>query len=163
MKKIVIFCLFFLALNAVVYCGQLSKIELTDGSVINGEIVSYANSIYTINTPTFGEIKVGVGKISKIKPVKQVSSGASNSPILQANNPIQSQVSTYGQTLMQNPGNAAMLIDLSSNPELQAMASDPEILEAAKTNDIQALMKNPKFMDIVNSPEMQEAVNKLKK
>ena len=163
MKKIIILCLVFFALNTIVYCGQLSKIELTDGSVINGEIVSYANSIYTINTPTFGEIKVGVGKISKIESAKYVSPGTSISPVLQADNPTPSQVSAYGQTLMQNPENAAILIDLSSNPELKAMASDPEILEAAKTNDIQALMKNPKFMNIVNSSKMQEAVEKLKK
>ena len=62
MKKIIIFCLLSLALNAAAYCGQLSKIELTDGSIVNGEIVSYANSVYTINTTTFGEIKVGAAR-----------------------------------------------------------------------------------------------------
>ncbi len=163
MKKIIIACSLFFMLNAASYGGQLSKIELSDGSVINGEIVFYAKGIYTINTPTFGEIKVGAGKVSKIESVKYVSTDTSATPILQANNPTPSQVSAYSQTLMQNPENAAIFIDLTSNPGLQAMANDPAILEAAKANDIQALMKNSKFMDIVNSPEMQEAVKKIKK
>lgn len=163
MKKIIILCSFIFALNAVVYCGQLSKIELTDGSVINGEIISYADGAYTIKTANFGEIKVGSGKVLKIESANYVSSGRSIDAIPQANNPTQSQVSAYSQTLMQNPENAAIFINLTSNPELQAMANDPEILEAAKANDIQALMKNAKFMDIVNSPEMQEAVKKIKK
>ncbi|MFA6357976.1 MAG: hypothetical protein WCY09_04855 [Candidatus Omnitrophota bacterium] len=163
MKKFIVFCALFFALNTAVYCAQLSKIELSDGSVINGEIVSYLNGIYTINTTTVGEMKVGSEKISKIESVKSAPSGIPASPILQGNNPNQSQVNAYGQALMQNPENAAVLISLTSNPELQAMASDPEIIEAAKTNNIQALMKNPRFMNMVNSPEMQEAVKKLKK
>ena len=127
---------------------------MVDGSVINGEIVSYADGIYTINTPTFGAMKVEAKKVSKIE---------STSPIAQADNPTPSQVSTYGQKLMDNPENAAIVVGLTSNPGLQEMANDPEILEAAKKNDIQALMKNPKFMNIVNSPEIQEAAKKLKK
>ena len=162
MKKIIIFCSFFLALNAVAYCGQLSKIELTDGSVINGEIVSYANSVYTINTTTFGEIKVGAAKVAKIESVNYVSPAASIRPIVQTNNSTQSQVSTYGQTLMKNPENAAIFKGLASDPELQEIAKDPQLQDAAKAGDIQALLKNPKFMNIVNSPEVQEAVKKLK-
>ena len=163
MKKILMFLLCIFALTTILYCGQPSKIELTDGSIINGEVVSYTNGVYTINTPTFGEIKVGAKKVSKIESVSYTLPGTSANPIAQTDNPTQSQVSTYGQKLMENPENAAIVVGLTSNPALQDMAADPEIMEAAKKNDIQALMKNPKFMNIVNSPEMQEAVKKLKK
>ena len=163
MKKIIIFCLLSLALNAAAYCGQLSKIELTDGSIINGEIVSFANGVYTINTSTFGEIKVGSEKVSKIESVNYTLPYTSISPIAQTNNLAGSQVSAYGQTLMKNPENTAIVTGLTKDPGLQEIARDPELQAAAKTGDIQALLKNPKFMDIVNSPEVQEAVKKLKK
>ena len=163
MKKIIMFCSLIFLLSSAAYCGQLSKIELADGTVINGEIVSYTNGVYTINTANFGEIKVGGGKVSKIESANLLLPGAAVKPLVQTSDPVQSQVSTYGQTLMENPENAAIVVGLTSNPELQEMAKDPEILDAAKRNDIQALMKNPKFMNIVNSPEMQEAVKKLKK
>jgi len=163
LKKIIIFCSILFVLNATAFCGQPSKIELTDGSVINGEIVSYADSVYTINTTNLGAIKVGAAKVAKIESANYASSAASASSALQTNTPTPSQVATYGQTLMENPENAAIVVGLTSNPELQEMAKDPEILAAAKRNDIQALMKNPKFMNIVNSPEMQDAVKKIKK
>lgn len=162
MKKAIIFYLFLLALNAVAYCGQLSKIELTDGSVINGEIVSYTNSVYTINTTTFGEIKVEAVKVAKIESANYASPATSFSSIVQTNNPTQSQVSTYGQTLIKNPENTAIITGLASDPGLQEVARDPQIQDAVKTGDMQALMKNAKFMDIVNNPKMQEALKKLK-
>ena len=163
MKKIIVLCSFFLMLNATAYCGQTSKIELADGSVINGEVVSYINNVYTIKTTTFGEIRIGVEKISRIESSNYASPNTPVAPIAQTNIPTQSQVSSYSQTLMKNPENSALVLELTNNPKLQELANDPEILEAAKANDLQALMKNAKFMDIVNSPEMQEAVKKVKK
>ena len=162
MKKIIIFCLFFLALNAAAYCGQVSKIELTDGSVINGEIVSYVNNVYTINTATFGVIKVGVEKVSKIESANYALSHTSINPNVQKENPAQSQVSTYGQMLMKNPENAAIMTGLASDSQFQEMARDPQVQDAVKAGDLQALMKNTKFMNIVNSPEVQESLKKLK-
>lgn len=162
MKKFIIFCLLFLGLNITAYGGGLSKIELTDGSILNGEIVSYLNGIYTINTANFGVIKVSSTKVSKIESVNNVLPNTPINFVPQSNNPTQSQVSTYGQTLMKNPENAAIFKELTSNPGLQKMASDPQVQAVAKTGDIQSLMDNPEFMKIVNSPEIQESVKKLK-
>ena len=162
MKKIIIFCLLFLALNIAAYGGGLSKIELTDGSILNGEIVSYINGVYTINTANFGTIKVNSTKISKIESVNNVLPNTPINLTPQSSNLTQSQVSTYGQTLMNNPENTAIFKELVNNPGLQKMASDPQVQAVAKTGDIQSLMDNPEFMKIVNSPEVQESVKKLK-
>lgn len=163
MNKFIFFGLFCLALNTAVYGGALSKIELADGSVINGEVVSYVNGVYTINTATFGEMKIGGEKVHKIESANYSSASVPISPVIQTNDPVAAQVSTYGQTLMKNPENAALIAGLSQNSGLQAIANDPELQNAAKKGDIQALLNNPKFMGIVNSPEVQEAVKKLKK
>ena len=163
LKNILIFCLFFFAFNTAAYCEQLSKIELSDGSVINGEIVTLVNGVYTIkNTATFGEIKVGSEKISKIETANSALSDRPTNLIDQGNNPDQSQVSAYGQALMKNPENAAIVTGLAKDPDLRELAKDPELQNAAKKGDIQALLKNPKFMDIVNSAEVQESLKKLK-
>jgi len=161
--KIIIFCLLSLVLAATAYCGQLSKIELTDGSVINGEIVSFVNGVYTINTTTFGEVKLEAKKVFKIESANPVMSGTLTNPAAQKDSSTSSLVSTYGQKLMENPENASIVTGLAGNAKLQAVANDPQIQNAAKAGDIQSLLENPKFMEIVNSPEMQEAIKKLKK
>ncbi|HNW38933.1 MAG TPA: hypothetical protein PL125_05320 [Candidatus Omnitrophota bacterium] len=164
MKKIIIACSFFCAVNIAGYCGQVSKIELVDGSVINGEIVSYLNGVYTVNTASVGEVKVAGDKVAKIEAAKYASSGTLTTDlVVKADDPASSQVSAYGKKLMKNPENVAVIKNVIGDPKLQEIAQDPQLQEAAQKGDIQALLKNPKFMEMVNSQEMQEAVKKLKK
>jgi len=162
LKRIIIFCAFFLAFNAAAYCAQVSRIELTDGSVINGEITSYVGGVYTINTATSGEITVGAANVSKIESANSPAVSTPISSAVQENGPVQPQVDSYRQQLMSNPGNAAIVTGLAVTPEIQELVKDPQIVEAAKAGDIQALMKKKKFMNIVNSPQVQEAFKKLK-
>ena len=146
MKRTIIVCLFFLGLSAAGYCGQASKIQLIDGSVINGEIISLSEGIYTINTPSLGQIKLEGAKVSKIE----------------TGNLSQSQVESYGKTLMEDPKNAAIVTELASDSQFQALAKDPQIAEAAKAGDIQAMMKSEKFKAILENPKLKETIKKLK-
>lgn len=155
--------MFSLVLSSAAYCGQSSRIELTDGSVINGEIVSLSNGTYTVNTGTLGEVKLEASKISQIKtansPAFNIPSGIPG----QAQTFTAPNIESYKQKLMSDPGNAAVVKGLVANPRIQEIAKDPQIEQAVKAGDMQALMNNPKFMEMVNSPEMQEGIKKLKK
>jgi hypothetical protein len=155
MKKNIIFVLIFLSLNVAVYCGQPGRIELTDGSVINGEIVSYVNGVYTINSSVFGEITLDATKVSRIESEKNEPK---NSQVIST----QAQVESYKQALMSNPESAAIIAGLAADPQIQKLANDPQIQGAVKSGDFETLIKNEKFMDFVNSSKLQEAVKKLK-
>ncbi len=161
MNKIISFTILFLGLTFTAYCGQQSRIELTDGSVINGEIISFLNGIYTINTASFGEIKIEAAKVSRIEASNAVS-GASSAPLNQKVNLTPDQLNNYSQEIMSNPDNAAIITNLASDPEIQAVARDPEIQRALKAGDIDALSKNEKFQSILNNPKVQEAVGDIK-
>lgn len=149
--KTIVFCLCFLALNAAAYCGQVNRVELSDGTVINGELTSYADGVYTIRSSGLGEIKIEASKVSKIESL--------NSPLMSTSLP---QTGDYQKGLMSDPGNAAIVSGLGSDPGIQELAKDPQVIKAAETGDIQALMKNEKFMDIVNNPRIQEEIKKIK-
>ncbi|MDO8661983.1 MAG: hypothetical protein Q7K98_02015 [Candidatus Omnitrophota bacterium] len=155
MKKYIIFLLFFLALNINVYCGQESRIELTDGSVLNGEVTSLASGTYTINTASMGVIKIDAAKVAKIESVK-------SSALSSAINLTPAQINSYKQKIMGNPDAAAAIKSLSANPQIKALAEDPEIVNAAKSGNIQELFSNKKFTDVLESPEIQETAKKIK-
>lgn len=146
----------FFALSPLAYCGEPSRVELTDGSVINGEVVSLANGVYTVNSSAFGEIKIDAAKVSKIESVKP-SLPSINGKIDPAT------IESYKQSLLNNKENVAALSGLAANPSIQDLAKDPQVVAAAKAGDIQALLNNKKFTDVVSDPDVQETIKKLKK
>jgi len=162
LKKIFGFGCLILACSTLAYSGQLNKIELTDGSIINGEIISYSDGNYIINTAAFGKITVDGKKVSKVESFNYALTETSVTPIVQTNDLTSSQVSAYGQKLLNDPENAAIFKGLTNNVALQEIVRDAEIQNAAQAGDLQALLSNPKFMNIVNSPEVQEAAKKIK-
>jgi hypothetical protein len=162
LKKYIIFLLFFLALGISGYCGQASRIELTDGSVVNGEVTSLANGSYTINTASLGVIKIDAAKVAKIESVKSSPLNAPFDAGTQLNKLTPTQINNYRQKLMSNPDNAAVIKNLAANPKIKALAEDPEIVKAAKSGNIQELINNKKFTDAVDSPETEEAAKEIK-
>lgn len=161
MKKAVIFCLLVLVLPLAAYCQQESRIELTDGSVINGEIVSFVNGVYTVNTSAFGQIKIGTGQVAKVQSVNPSVSPLGTSPF-QTSNPVAAGLDGYKQKVLNNPENTAIITGLATDPQIQDLAEDPQIINAAKSGDIQALMQNKKFMDVINDPRFREEMDRLK-
>lgn len=162
LKGIIIFCSILLALHAVAYCGQVNRILLFDGSIINGEIVAYENGIYVIRTANLGEIKVESAKVFRIDSISYPSVGTPATSATQSKITTQSRIDSLRQELMSDPESAAIIMTLAADPEIQEMAKDPWIQDAVKSGDIQALMKNETFMDKVNNPSVQDAVKRLK-
>jgi hypothetical protein len=158
MKKIIFCCLFIFSLSLSAYCGQQSKILLTDGSVLNGEITSYLNGIYTVKTDSFGELKISGTKVFRVE------SAATAVVTAQPNiSSTQSQIDSYKKVIMSNPETASIVTELATDPKVKELATNPDVINAAKSGDIQALIKNEKFMDLVNNPKIEEIRNKLKK
>ncbi len=60
--------------------GELNVIELKDGSIISGEVVSLAGGIYTIRTDSLGMIKLEESKIRAIRSKVPEKGGTSGGP-----------------------------------------------------------------------------------
>ncbi len=163
MKRIIIFCSLLIALHTAAYCGPVNRIILIDGSIINGEIVSYENGIYVIRTANLGEMKLESAKVFRIESVNILPSSNPVVSAIQPDSPTPSEVDSYKQKLMSDPENAAIIATLATDKQIQEVAKDPQVQDAIKSGDIQALMKNKKFMDIVNDPNIQGTVERLKK
>jgi len=161
MKRTVFCFLFLFGLSTIGYCGQLSKIELTDGSIIQGEVVSFVNGIYTLNTNSFGQLKVDAAKIRKIESPGPYSPPAAEIDSLPMAN-VNSQMDSVKNQIVNNPEISKTVAGLVADPQFQEILKDPEIVKAVNSKDIKALMSNEKFMGLVNNPKVQEIKDKLK-
>jgi len=159
-KKAVVTCLLVLGVSAAAYCAASSRVELLDGSVINGEIVSFENGYYTINTGSFGQVKIDAGKVRKIETAL---AGTAQAPAGMQDANIKSQMDKVRTDMLNNPEAMKIVNELISDPQFQEMAKDPAIANAASSGNIQSLMSNEKFMGIVNNPKMKELQEKIKK
>jgi hypothetical protein len=162
MKKIIICCLLLLGLSGFAYCGNLNKIELTDGSVIQGEVVSLNNGVYVIKTATLGEVNIEASKVRNVgvsygaANLLNASGAAISTSQAPANDAFSSQVSRIQNTMASDPAIMQKVSGLAADPQFQELLKDPAIVNAARSGDVKSLMNNQKLLDIANSPKLQE-------
>ena len=157
-KRICIF--FFLSiLSFGAYAGEPNEIQLVDGSTIYGQIVSFNNGVYVIESSSLGTIKINESDIQQIR----LKSGSTkrmdySSP---ANSTISSEIQAL-QTLMKNDQEIMdMILSLQNDPDFQEIMRDPNIVKALNSGDIAALISNPKFISLLNNKKIQEIQKKL--
>ena len=162
MKKNLFLILFVLVFVPSVHAAQKSRIELTDGGIFEGEIVSLNEGRYTIKNSSIGTFKVEASRVRSIRSVDQAagSSPAEASP--SGTVPGQSDVQKLQSAITGNPDIMAAIPGLVSNPNFRTLLDDPEIVSAAKAMDIKTLLANQKVMKAINDPTIQKIAQKVK-
>jgi hypothetical protein len=147
-----------LAVNLVAY-ADVERIELSDGSVIRGEIVSYSRGVYTVRSENLGTLTVEGSKIRSIK--KETSGAPGDQPTGSGRIPINDQVKAL-QELMAGDQNIMKSIEsLNNDPDFQTVLADPELMKAVSSGDISQLLASPKFMKLLNKPVVHEIGEKV--
>ena len=139
--------------------GQFGEVELVDGSVICGEIISFDGGMYTLKSGTVGTVTVEASKIRTIrfKPpvktgVKQQKSGHTSAD---------AQIHVLKQAMMGDQEIIRMILSLLDDPDVQEILQDPSITKAMNAGDIEALTSNPKFMKLLENPTIQDITGKM--
>ena len=143
------FFLIFLALSAaatLVNASEIREIELTDGSVITGEVVSLSGGVYTIRSAALGTLQVEESKVRTIRS-KGFSSTTGDTA---------GQLKSLQEKMMSDGEVMNTIQSLQNDPDFQKILEDPEIMKAVQAGDINALMANPRFMELINKPAVQE-------
>ncbi len=147
------------------YSGEAKEIELNDGTVITGEIISLNNGVYTIKSESLGTIKLPESKIRTIR--MKGPSGTAGEPNAAQQNPNSADANAQAQSLQQKMMNDKEVMDkihsLQNDPEFQKILEDPEVMRAVNSGNVAALMANPQFMKLLNNRTVQEITNKVAK
>jgi hypothetical protein len=136
---------------AVVNAAEIREIELTDGSVVTGEVVSLSGGIYTIRSTTLGTLRI---EASKIRSIRLKGSAAARSDD-------RSRVKSLEDKMLGDSELMDSISTLQNDPDFQKILQDPEIMKAVQTGDMGALMKNPDFMKLLNKQAIKDMNRKL--
>ena len=153
-----LFC-FVVALSLIAgpaRAGEVREIELKDGSIITGEVVSLNNGIYTIKSGTLGTLKVEESKVNVIRP-KSPPRGPGA-----AQNNTGIEATSLQHKLMSDQEIMSMILSLQNDPDFKKLLEDPEVMKAVSEGDVAALTANPKFMKLLGNPTVQEIQKKVK-
>jgi hypothetical protein len=132
-------------------------IELKDGSRIEGEIQGIENGMYTVVSPSLGTVHVAQSNIVRIvysgdTSNKVDSAGKSSARDEALTRDIQ-QVQTR---LAQDPAAVQSIMGMQSDPQIQAILSDPAIAKAIQEGDYQSLMGNPKIQALESNEYVKQ-------
>jgi len=162
MRKYLLFLFILLGLVFNQALAKNNRIELTDGSVVNGKIISYTNGTYAIDSEGMGTLLINESKIKNIG----FDDSTENQPIAGAADDIQlpaGQAETLKNQIMSDPKAMESIAALKDDPQVQEVFNDPEIIAAIKAGDINALSKNEKFMSLTKNPKIQELKDSVSK
>ena len=136
---------------AAVAAAETREIELTDGSVITGEVVSLSKGVYTVRSDTLGTLRI---EGSKIRAIRMQGSAASQSNA-------GGQVNSLEDKMLGDSEIMDTIHALQNDPDFQKVLQDPEIMKAVQTGDVAALMSNPQFMKLMNKQAIKDINKKL--
>ena len=160
------FALIFLSLSPLTFAATSKQIALKDGSLIKGELVSFENGLYTIQTENLGRLQL---------PEVNVVSIANEGAIAQAAPPMAQQtaaapgfsnkVSAMQTKIMGDPQAMQTVQAMAEDPEIAAMISDPNFVKqltaAVSNNDMNSVADNPNIQRLMSNPKMQAFIQQL--
>ncbi|MFC1858495.1 hypothetical protein ACFL9U_10805 [Thermodesulfobacteriota bacterium] len=160
-NKITVICMLLalMIFNSGVFAGDPMHIELSDGSVIVGKIISFDDGVYTIRSDTVGTINIDESRIRIIRSASaaKYSEGATK----QSGAQINQQVDVIKKQMMGDQEIMQMIFSLHSDPKFLEIMQDPEILNAINSVDIETLKSNQKFMDLLNHEKVGQIKRRL--
>lgn len=132
-------------------------IELKDGSRIEGEIQSIDSGVYTVLSPSIGTVHVAQSNIVRIVYSSDVSNAADSSGKSTAHDDaLPADIQQLQTRLAQDPAAMQSIMSLQSDPQIQAILSDPAIVKAIQEGDYTSLLGNAKIRALENNEHLKQ-------
>jgi hypothetical protein len=150
--------------SCIACCGVASAatVVLRDGTVIQGEVKSLQDGVYTIETASVGTVRVRAADIRSIdESGKRPSTSEAGQPAKGSAPGVDSLDAAKSQ-IVADPKLLATVLALQNDPEVLAILADPEVMKAIAAGDNSALMSNPKIVALMQNPKVREIVDSLR-
>lgn len=167
MRKITLTIL-FVALGIVLTCpvfAATSTIVLSDGSVIKGEIKSFNNGVYAVDTKNFGRIEVQDANIESIQKgdhaLYRPNTTATTTSTAKSPKNVKGQVDAMQNAIVADPVMMAEIANLANDPEIMKMLSDPNFVKAIMSYDVNSIENDPNTQELLKNPKILELMKKV--
>jgi len=152
-----VFCLALISPS--LSADDMSRLELTDGSIIVGEVLGMSAGVYSVRSPTLGTISI---ESSRIRSLSNADTAATSDATLA--NPGASygdDIDALQRQMVGNPDLMQMIVGLQNDPALQRAMANPELMALISSGNIDALRQHPSFLELMGHPGIRGVVEQL--
>lgn len=147
--------------------SRQATINLTDGSQLAAEILSYHHGTYTVSVKSLGTLEIDEAKIrsismegdGKVPPVLD-KEGRKNTTQGEGLNVTPEMVESTKNKVLSDPEAMEKVKSILGDPDVQAVLNDPEIIKLIQNQDYDALAKNPKIQNLTDKEAVQDLSKK---
>ena len=153
----------FLLASSLVCCAVSSAatIELRDGTVIQGEVKSLQDGVYTIETASVGTLHVRAQDVRSIDQGGKPSSASGASRTDHGPAVADDALDAVKSQIAADPKLLQAVLGLQDDPEVLALLADPEVAKAIAAGDYNALTSNAKVAALMNNPKVRAIIDAL--
>lgn len=159
--------LWLTALACPAVAGE-SRIELRDGTVLRGELVSVSEGAYRIRSATLGEVQVHESEVMAIRPLGAVGdtgdaghAGPAETRGASGGADYREDLAAIQQRLVGDPGTMQAILSLQENPEIRAALADPAFARLILSGDAATLSTDPRFQRLMADPAIQDILSRV--
>ena len=157
MKLFLEACLAAALLGLASDAAAAPTIELKDGSRIEGEIQSIDKGVYTVLSPSIGTVHVAQSNIVRIVYTGDGSNAATSSGKSSGgDDALTGDIQQLQTRLAQDPAAMRSIMSLQSDPQIQAILSDPAIVKAIQEGDYMSLLGNAKIQALESNEHLRQ-------
>jgi hypothetical protein len=144
------------------FAGEVRQIKLNDGSVIFGEIVSFSEGVYTVNSGSFGTIKIEDTKIRAILSNEVTSNETTTEQLPDfSNSALGTELQSLQSKIMNDENMMGTIMSLQNDPDFQAILQDPDTISAVMSGDFKTLLNDPKFKKLLDHEAVKDIAKKV--
>ncbi len=151
-----------LVMTEIAFSANANRIELDDGSVIVGKIVSLSDGVYRVETESLGTVSLSASTVRSIQRENfsaprsgsvAVGQGARSQSL-----DLQSQQQKIQNRLMSNPDAVEIIQGLQNNAAMQNILKNPDLMKAITQGDLETLGRSPDIQALMNNPTVRDII-----
>ncbi|HBD08438.1 MAG TPA: hypothetical protein DCZ69_09260 [Syntrophobacteraceae bacterium] len=149
----VLFLVVLVMLPAWAFSGEISEVELKDGSIVRGEVLSLNDLHCTLRSDSLGTVDIERSRIRAIR-----MKGSQEAPTASSGGTqglIKDQVAALQEHMVSDQSSLDSITALQDDPDVREVLEDPDLMKAVASGDMAALSANPKFMKLLEKPGLQ--------
>jgi hypothetical protein len=147
----------FLLAGPAGHAGQLRAIDLVDGSVVVGEILSVDSGKFRVRTERLGVLTLDDADIAAIRAPDAPPATAGPTPPAAPAAPSgpAGSAAAIQQQILGNPEALRSIEALKDDPELQQILKDPALMKSIAEGNVEAVQSDPRIQRLLANPTIQ--------